>query len=99
MQVEVMPLSNFVHGHLNTKEGRPIWIEETVARDLERAGLVRIMAARAVPAERVDLGKPEDDGQGQPSSVSQAAPASRTTISPRSRSGARRAAKSDASSS
>lgn len=88
--VEAIPLTNFVHGHINAVEGRPIlpWIEEATARDLERAGLVRIRTAHAVPVQKVDAGKVTDDGEGPPSSVSPAAPASPTKTSPRSRRGA-----------
>lgn len=81
MVVEVIPLTNFVHGSINATEQRPFWIEESVARDLERAGFVRIRMAHAIPVKRVDEGKVQDDGPGQPSSVSQAAPASPTTTS------------------
>lgn len=89
MLVEAIPLANFVHGHINAVEGRPIvpWIEESTARDLERAGLVRIRTAHAVPVRRVEAGKAEDDGQGQPSSASPAAPALPTTTSESSKRG------------
>lgn len=79
MQVEAIPLTDFVHNHIDAHEGRPIvpWIEESLARQLEQAGLVRIRLAHAKPVE----GKPQDDGQGQPSSVSPVAPASPMTMS------------------
>jgi hypothetical protein len=62
MQVQVVPLASFVHGSLDAREGHPVKLDETVAKDLERAGLVRIRA-------RTEPGKGVDDGRGQPSFV------------------------------
>lgn len=72
MRVAIVPLTDFVHGEINAREGRQIVIDSGVASDLERAGLVRV---RMAPAQaKAEQGKAEDDGQGQPSSASQAAP-------------------------
>lgn len=86
MKVECVPLTSFIHGSLTMNEGRPQMVEESTAKELERAGLIRIRTA-PVAAKAVASGKETDDGPGQPSSVSQAAPASPTPTSPLSKSG------------
>lgn len=74
MEVQVIPLTHFVHGHYVCRTNRPLMMPAGVAGDLERAGLVRIALARTDAPSAP--GKAQDDGRGQPSSVSQAAPAS-----------------------
>lgn len=80
MEVECVPLTEFVHGSIHAHEGKPIQIVEHVARDLEKAGLVRIKMAPGafLPAVQgaADQGKAQDDGAGRPSSASPADPAS-----------------------
>lgn len=81
MDVECVPLTEFVHGSIVAHEGRPMPIPEHVARELEKAGLVRIKmtpAAGYLPAAQgaTDPGKAQDDGAGRPSSASPADPAS-----------------------
>ena len=71
MQVEVVPLTDFVHGRISANEGRPIMLENSLARDLERAGLVRIKLTTQSNKEVV--GKVADDGAGRPLSALQAA--------------------------
>ncbi len=86
--MKCVPLTDFVHGAINARQGKPIEIPDGTATELERAGLVRVQqgADKAVPA-----GKSQDDGQGQPSSSSQAAPASPITTSTVSAPGAKKA--------
>jgi len=80
MQVEAVPLTSFVHGHINADEGRPMLMEEGLARDLERAGLVRVkliarrvdqaLSVRGAAAIVAEAGKAPDDGKVPPSSAS-----------------------------
>lgn len=77
MTVEAIALTNFTHGNVDAtagqvcrhRDGTPI--NQSLAEDLERAGLVRIRTVKSTPQ-----GKAAGDGRGQPSSASQAAPAS-----------------------
>lgn len=94
MDVEAIPLTNFVHGHFECRMNRPVMMPAGVADDLEKAGLIRIALKRT--AAPIVSGKAQDDGQGQPSSASQAAPASQPTTSQPSKRGAAKAAKTDA---
>ena len=86
MQVQVVPLSDFIHGQINAREGHAQLMEAGLAEELERAGLVRIKMAPAyankMMSEPVNKGKAEDDGPGLPSSVLPADPASRTLTLP-----------------
>jgi hypothetical protein len=70
MRVTVVVLSEVTHGSLSLKEGAVMQMEQSTARDLERAGHVRIRLEN-VPA--AVSGKEPDDGQGRPSSALQAA--------------------------
>lgn len=91
MQVEAIPLTDFIHGPINAHEGRPQMMEQGLAEDLERAGLVRVklVPRRVDQALRVrgagaivgEAGKAPDDGAGPPSSASPAAPVSQSTTS------------------
>ena len=94
MDVQVVPLQSFVHGRYQAREGRAILMPETVAQDLERAGLVRI---RPTSAPTPPAGKGSDDGPGQPSSASPAAQASTIQTSKSSRRGATKTESGDAS--
>jgi len=89
MDVQIVPLTNFIHGPYRMRAGQAMPLSESIARDLERAGLVRIRPAPVKAS--VQAGKETDDGQGQPSSASPAAPASRETTSRASRRGERQA--------
>lgn len=94
MQVQTVPLTDFVHGHITGVEGRPTPMERGVAEDLERAGLLRIKhapLAKPRSGTQAEAGKAPDDGAGQPSSASPVAPASPQTTSQSSRHGGRRA--------
>lgn len=86
MQVSVIPLTSFMHDRINAHVGVPLMMVESLARDLERRGLVRV----AMVPRRVDealtlgagaaiietaAGKAPDDGQGPPSSASAVAQA------------------------
>lgn len=42
MNVECIPLTDFVHGRINAHEGKPILLDDSLAGDLERAGLLRV---------------------------------------------------------
>ena len=92
MEVEAIALDHFVHGDINAVAGHVVrrrsgaLIDEALARDLERVGLVRLRVAQTVPRTV----KPVDDGQGQPSSASEAAPVSPMTTSSTFPSGKRR---------
>ena len=92
MEVTAIPLKNFVHGSLDCTEGKPILMQDGLARELERHGMVRV----AIIPRRVDqalavgsgaavieieVGKAADDGQGQLSSLSHPAPLSPTPTS------------------
>lgn len=109
---EVIPLTDFVHGKINARTGHAIALNEHVANDLERAGLVRIkfvppsqpIGIRNAQGGVIEVyepaaGKAADDGQGQPSSSSPAAPASPTKTSPPSKAGASKTPNTGASSS
>lgn len=87
MQVETLPLTNFVHGPIIAREGRALIIDRALAGDLERAGLVRIAPA-PLAAPMAAPGKARDDGMGRPSSASHPALASSMLTSPLSRRGA-----------
>jgi len=80
MKVEAVAVTSFIHDRINAVEGKPIlpWIEESLANDLERRGLVRIIPRRIDTALRQGavVGKVMADGRGQPSSSSPPAQAS-----------------------
>jgi hypothetical protein len=78
MKVECIPLDSFVHGSTNYVRHKPANIEQNLATELEKAGLVRVKRQRIAPQVVNDhvTGKVQDDGAGQPSSASPAAPAS-----------------------
>jgi hypothetical protein len=90
MQVEAVPLTEFVHDRITAHEGRPLMMDEYTAGELERAGLVRInivprrgdqaLALRSGAAfVGAEAGKAQDDGRGPLSSALPAAPASPTS--------------------
>jgi hypothetical protein len=84
MNVEVIPLTDFIHGDVKFFEGQPIDVEQGAAIDLEAAGLLRIKmspghANKMMPAPENKAGKAPAAGEDQPSSVSPAAPVSRPT--------------------
>lgn len=93
MKVECIPLTSFAHGSINAHEGKALMLDERLADDLERAGLIRVKRARpmAATAEVADAGKPQAAGEAQQSSVSPAAPASPMTTAPKSGRGGKRA--------
>lgn len=74
MEVQVIPLTDFIHGHYTCRTNRAMMMPAGVASDLERAGLVRIALSHATAPTAP--GKAQDDGLGQPSSVSPVAPVS-----------------------
>ena len=87
MEVEVVPLTDFVHDRITAHEGRPLMMDEHTARELERAGLVRIkLAPRRVDqalglhagavSAGADAGKAPVAGGDQAASSSPAAQAS-----------------------
>jgi len=84
MDVECIPLTEFVHGNIVAHEGRPLMIAEHLARELEKAALVRIkmapppgyLPAVQAAADFDGAGKVQDGGAGRPSSASPADPAS-----------------------
>lgn len=82
----VIPLTSFVHGSVNGQEGQALELEDSMANDLERAGLVRTRFEP--PANKASGGKATGDGAGQPSSASPAAPALPLKTSPKSTRGA-----------
>jgi hypothetical protein len=55
MNVETIPLTDFQHDDIRAHEGRPIWIESNLATDLERAGLLRIIATPTVHRVKREL--------------------------------------------
>lgn len=81
MKIEVIPLTDFQHDDIRAREGHPLDIEEAIAADLARTGLVRIPALTA-PAMRgaralgVQPGKVRAGGVVAPQSSSPAARAS-----------------------
>jgi hypothetical protein len=75
MEVEAVPLTEFVHGSITAHEGHPLFIDEHTAAELERAGLVRIKLVPTGKKAEADAGKAPDDGAGPPSSASPAAQA------------------------
>ena len=89
MNVEVVPLTSFIHGSINAHEGRPLTMDASAAGDLERAGLIRIKLAQTHASADI-VGKAADDGAGQPSSALPAAQALPTTTSHLSKDGAGR---------
>lgn len=70
MQVEAVPLTDFVHGGLRARQGQPTVMNEYMAAQLERAGLVRIKLVPAANIVAADAGKVQGDGMGPPSSSS-----------------------------
>ena len=77
MQVQTVPLSDFVHGNINAVAGRARLMEEGLARDLEAQGLLRIRSVVSGPhARALPPGKSPAAGQVPPSSASPVAPAS-----------------------
>lgn len=87
----IVPLTEFVHGSITAREGRPIEIDDATAAELERAGLVRIR--NEPPVNKAAPGKEPDDGAGQPSSVSPPAPVSTPATSPKSKPGEKKGRK------
>jgi hypothetical protein len=85
MKVEAIALTDFQHDDVRAFDGRVIQplLEEALAKELERAGLVRIRPPLTrVPKVRVfptDVGKAPAAGAAAQSSASPAAPASRAT--------------------
>lgn len=73
MEVEVVFLDSFVHGHINARMNKTSKLDYGTAKELENAGLLRIKTTKSVGET---VGKELDDGQGQPSSASQVAPPS-----------------------
>ena len=92
MDFEAIALTHFVHGDIVAVAGHPVrrksgaLIDDQLARDLEKHGLVRLRSAQTVPR----VVKPDDDGQGRLSSASEAAPVSPMTTSSTFPSGKRR---------
>lgn len=76
MQVEATPTTDFVHGQLRARQGRPQMIEQGLAQDLEAQGLLRIKNVLAGPLAAAK--KASAAGMAPPSSASPAAPASPT---------------------
>ena len=88
MRVEAIALSGFQHGDISAIKGEPVkhrdgqLITDSLAADLERAGLVRIKTApqpKNPKANAAAAGKAADAGAATPSSVSRVAPASPKT--------------------
>jgi hypothetical protein len=90
--IETIPLTDFQHDDIRARDGHPLWLEESLARDLERAGLLRIPTIPALVRGRrvagIDPGKVLAAGVAAPSSASPAAPASPSTIAHSSEPGA-----------
>lgn len=97
--VEAVALTDFTHDNINARNGRVIErLDEQLALELERAGLVRIRVSplRGRRIIGVEPGKVQAAGEVQPPSSSQAARASTPTTLPSSVRGAtpiRRAAR------
>lgn len=72
MLVEAIAVDSFQHDEIIGVRGRAIQppLEQSIAQDLERAGLVRINvpSLRDAPAA-IASGKAQDDGTAQPSSA------------------------------
>lgn len=81
MKVEAIALTNFVHDRIRATEGKPIfpWIEQHLAEEFERKGLVRIRMPSAATILPVNAGNLLAAGVVQPSSVLPAAPVSPST--------------------
>jgi hypothetical protein len=88
--LETIPLTDFVHDQIRAREGHPIELEDSIAMELERKGLVRvrIAPARGRRAIGADPGKVQAAGAAQPSSASPAVRPSTSTTSPSSARGA-----------
>lgn len=90
MQVEAVALTSFVHDHLRPTEGQVLRLAESLARDLEREGLVRIkMKHKPLPLPAAAAGKVAAAGQARPSSASPVAQVSQPTTSPSLKRGAK----------
>lgn len=79
MRITAIATTSFVHDRLHAIEGHQIVIEESLAHELERRGLVRVLPRRVDmalmrPTGAAIAGKAKDDGQGQPSSSPPPAP-------------------------
>jgi hypothetical protein len=81
MNVETIPLTDFQHDDIRAHEGRPIWLESGLAGDLERAGLLRVVATPTVHRVRrpVASGGARAAGEDASSSALPAAPVSTPT--------------------
>lgn len=85
--MDVVPLQDFQHGSRRFVANVAHDVPDSLATDLERAGLVRVKMAAPLqnkmqPDADPNPGKALADGEGTPSASSQAAPASQTTIAP-----------------
>ena len=90
MQVEAVPLTDFLHGELNAHAGVPRMIEAGLAQDLESAGLVRIKFATGPFGRGVALlGKVFGVGRDASPSALPADPVSPAPIAEPSKPGAR----------
>lgn len=80
MRVEAIALTSFTHDDIRAVEGRTIvpWLDESLANEFERAGLVRIKMAAIVPRV-VTPPNAQAGGEAQRSAASLPAPASNST--------------------
>lgn len=85
MQVQAIPLTDFVHDDLRMRRNHVVMLDEWLARQLERRGLVRIKMATFVPRKAVPPGNSLAGGEAQRSVASPPAPASNSTTTPTAR--------------
>ncbi len=81
MEVECVPLKDFIHGNIYAKADKSFLVDDSIAGDLERAGLVRIKmrpqyANKMVDGHENKAGKAQAAGLDQPSPSLPAAQAS-----------------------
>jgi hypothetical protein len=85
MRVETIPLTDFQHDDISAREGQPLWLEHSLALDLERGSLLRIIEQpmqRGRRAAAPASGGVRAAGEEPPSSASPAAPASEAMTVP-----------------
>jgi hypothetical protein len=82
MRVQAIPLTDFIHDDLRMKRNRAIMLDESLARDFESRGLVRIKMAAFVPRKVAPPGNSLAGGEAQPSVASPPAPVSNMTTTP-----------------
>jgi hypothetical protein len=87
MLVTAIPLTSFIHNSINAVEGKPIEMDESLASELERHGLVRIKLVHRRVDQALSLGSSAEIISGKAVADGQGPPSSALPLDPRSRPG------------